>query len=405
MGGRVAVITGALLLLALGVSTALVRKARAATPLNLVYVTSNIGSVANMNSVFAWTNDGAGNLTPVNGSPYLTGGTGFYDPNFKTFSDEADKELIISPTTNRVFTVNANTNTVAVLNVNSDGSLTAVSGSPFASGGQEPLSLAISPGVLNGGLSVLTVDNMADDLNQVDGPANLNTLLVKANGALGTIPNSTVTLGVGANPTQVEAVNTAGSMVAAVQRGDGVTIAPTVFMYELAKNGTLRQQSTSSEAVGQALLGIAVDPIAPVMYVGYPTMTEYSIYKYNTGNGTLGFVKDIPAAGNALCWLAVNSAGSRLYTVEFQSGSVTVYDITHAGSPQELQHFLLSGSNNEPTNLAFDPTGNFLYVLSNVSLHVLNVSATDGTLSETVSPVTIPVPTGERPIGVATLSR
>lgn len=45
---------------------------------NVVYVESNIGKVANQNSVFAWTNDGQGNLTPIAGAPFLTGGTGFY---------------------------------------------------------------------------------------------------------------------------------------------------------------------------------------------------------------------------------------------------------------------------------------------------------------------------------------
>jgi hypothetical protein len=404
-GGRVVAICAALLLAALAVSPVLIHKTHAANPLNLVYVTSNVGSVPNMNSVYAWTNDGAGNLTPVSGSPYLTGGTGFYDPNFATFSDEADKELVISSAANLLFTVNANSNTVAVMNVNTDGSLTPVAGSPFASGGQEPLSLAISPGVLSGGqLSALTVDNMADDPNQVDGAANLNTFVIKSTGVLGTIPNSTVSLGVGANPTQVEAIaGTGQNFVTAVQRGSA-SVAPAVYMFHLA-HGVLKQLHSLQVTVGGALIGLAVDPISPIMYVGYASMNEFNVVQYGTTNGTLTPLKRLPSNGNATCWLAVNSAGTRLYTVNFESGTVNVFDITTAASPVQLQSFLLSGIVPTPTNVAFDTTGQFFYVLTKQSLHVLNVSQIDGTLSETVSPVTIPVPAGELPIGVASLSR
>jgi 6-phosphogluconolactonase (cycloisomerase 2 family) len=404
MGGRVVAICAALLLAALAVSPVLIHKTHAANPLNLVYVTSNVGAVPNMNSVYAWTNDGSGNLTPVNGSPYLTGGTGFYDPGYGSFSDEADNELVISSATNRLFTVNANSNTIAVMNVNTDGSLTPVVGSPFASGGQEPLSLAISPGVLRGGLSLLTVDNMADDPNQVDGAANLNTFVIKSTGVLGTISNSTVSLGVGANPTQVEAIAGSGqNFVTAVQRGSA-SVPPTVYMFHVA-GGVLKQVHSLKVGVGGALIGIAVDPISPTMYVGYPSANEFNVIQYGPTNGTLTALTRIPSDGNATCWMAVNSAGTRLYTVNFLSGTVNVYDITTADSPAQLQSFLLSGTTPMPTNVAFDPTGQFFYVLTQQSLHVLNVSQTDGTLSETVSPVTIPVPAAEVPIGVATLSR
>jgi hypothetical protein len=402
-GGRIVAICAALLLAALVVSPVLIHKAHASNPLNLVYVTSNIGSVPNMNSVYAWTNDGSGNLTPVSGSPYLTGGTGFYDPNYQTFSDEADKELVISSATNRLFTVNADSNTIAVMNVSSTGSLTPVAGSPFASGGQEPLSLAVSNGVLAEGQSVLTVDNMADDPNQADGAASLNTFVITGSGTLGTIPNSTVSLGVGANPTQVEAITGSTNFVAAVGRGSG-SLPPTVYMFHMAR-GVLTLVHDLQVPVGGALIGMAVDPISPTMYVGYPSASQFNVIQYNGTNGALTPLKRLPASGLATCWLAVNTAGTDLYTVNFQSGTVNVYSIATPNSPVMLQSFLLSGASPMPTNVAFDSTGQFLYVLTEQTMHVLNVSQTDGTLSETVSPVTIPVPTGEIPIGVATLSR
>jgi hypothetical protein len=60
------------------------------------------------------------------------------------------------------------------------------------------------------------------------------------------------------------------------------------------------------------------------------------------------------------------------------------------------------------TDLRIDPTGKFLYALSQASagssLHVLNI-ASDGTLSETVAPLILPIPTGNYPIGLATLMK
>src|SRR5580693_3261174 len=52
---------------------------KAASSINLVYVESNIGSTPNSNSVFGFTNSG-GVLTAITGSPFPTGGTGVFDP-------------------------------------------------------------------------------------------------------------------------------------------------------------------------------------------------------------------------------------------------------------------------------------------------------------------------------------
>src|SRR5215472_17508098 len=105
---------------------------------NLVYVNANI-SVSGQNAVLAFVNDGAGNLTPVAGSPFLTGGTGVSAAGSGAQIDN-DGEIIINPEGTLLFAVNGNSNNVAVFKIQSDGSLVAVSGSPFASGGIQPAS-------------------------------------------------------------------------------------------------------------------------------------------------------------------------------------------------------------------------------------------------------------------------
>ena len=53
--------------------------------LNLVYVQTNTGlcpaCVANKNAILGFSNDGTGRLALLKGAPYLTGGTGLYEPN------------------------------------------------------------------------------------------------------------------------------------------------------------------------------------------------------------------------------------------------------------------------------------------------------------------------------------
>src|SRR6516162_7082847 len=72
----------------------------------VIYVESNIGQVANMNSVYAWVNDGAGHLSALSGSPFLTGGTGNYVPQKAVATVfQADQEVVINPLNKTLLTV------------------------------------------------------------------------------------------------------------------------------------------------------------------------------------------------------------------------------------------------------------------------------------------------------------
>src|SRR5207248_7534466 len=126
--------------------------------LNLVYFESNIGSVSGQNSVYGFSNDGAGNLTALPGSPYLTGGTGVYDPGGLSASFDADGQVIINQAGTQLFAVNGNSNNISVFDINADGSLTPVAGSPFPSGGSDPASLSLDE-TLGGGQALLAVGN------------------------------------------------------------------------------------------------------------------------------------------------------------------------------------------------------------------------------------------------------
>ncbi|MBA3916900.1 MAG: hypothetical protein H0X25_24270 [Acidobacteriales bacterium] len=176
---------------------------------NLIYVESNIGSVSSMNSVIGYSNDGSGQLTPLPGSPYLTHGTGVYSPtDHNPFF--ADGQVITNPEGTLLFAVNGHTNSIAAFNINSDGSLTTVAGSPFSSGGRQPAGLGFADNVLPSNTSVLTVVNKDLDVSQPAGVPNYKTFKVSTSGTLTGIPNSVVTLAAGSSRHRPQSAKTAG---------------------------------------------------------------------------------------------------------------------------------------------------------------------------------------------------
>jgi 6-phosphogluconolactonase (cycloisomerase 2 family) len=115
-------------------------------------------------------------------------------------------------------------------------------------------------------------------------------------------------------------------------------------------------------------------------------------------------VGTVPNNGAAICWLAVNSAGTRLYTSETESATITVYDLTAATNPVQLQQLTLANGAATVSNLAFDPTGAYLYALVARSIHVLPVDG-NGLISDTLAAVTIPGPLSEKPLGLAVVRK
>jgi 6-phosphogluconolactonase (cycloisomerase 2 family) len=178
-------------------------------------------------------------------------------------------------------------------------------------------------------------------------------------------------------------------------------------------SGYIVEQNFAGPPVAGALvLGMSANPLASTgidryIYVGLPSLSEVGVYEY-AGNGKIYFQRAVPNPGLAVCWTAVNAAGTYLYTAESNSGTVTVYSLTHAGSPVQVQHYALATTTGvttpAPANLAFDPTGGFLYVLDNLNsvLHVLTVNSSTGQVSEPNPPIVLGSPAGEEALGLAT---
>jgi DNA-binding beta-propeller fold protein YncE len=390
----------------------------------VVYVESN-DTAANKNGVFAFAQGPDGSLTPVPGSPFPTAGMGVGNPTQGLGPDDSDQEILLSADGLHLFAVNAGSNTIAVFDVHADGSLTPIAGSPFSSGGINPVSVGIA------GSFLYVVNQDQDPAQNADaGSPGYFTLPLAANGSLAAATSMAVA---GKSP-QVALTTPNGKLLFGVD-----------FMAPLANaQGPLRAfaigaDGTLTAAPGTPLalpvvdggsppgtplaLGLAVHPTQSILYVGFVLRKEIGVYTYDAASGALTYVTSAPLSGPAPCWVRANATGSRIYTTTTGDNGVSVLDTSLPLAPTEKEHLILNdegpfydaGGSGSPTSQSYEenlsPDGKYLFVLSQRTtldstvttgnvLHVLRVAG-DGTVSETVADVPLDVAVGVRPQGVA----
>jgi hypothetical protein len=358
---------------------------------DVIYLESNSTAA---NSVFAFKFDFAKAPTLISITP--TGGIGVFDKTFALGPFDSDQNLIENPEGTLLFAVNSGSNSIAVFRINSDGSLTAVDGSPFPSGGSDPVSLG-----LNG--TILTVVNKDQDPAQNDNLVlpNYTTFSVSRNGALTPIPGSTASVAYGSSPSQA-LIASRGSVVFGADFLGGL-----LQSFRLDEDGRLRQNLPQalpdSVFTGQTAphgpLGMRTHPNLPILYVDITLINEVAVYTYD-GRGNLSFVRAVADSGAAPCWAVVNHAGTRLYATNTGDNSIEVYDLTDPFNPVDIQHFVMEGTTGAPFSTVIDESGQWLYVSSEQStatattaanaFHTLKVNS-DGMLSEPFPPTVLPI--------------
>ena len=383
-----------------------------------VYVETNI-KTSNGNSIAAFARQADGSLKPVTGSPFLTGGAGIQFTGTAAGAPDSDQDIITNLDHTLLFAVNSGSDSIAVFHIHGDGSLTPVKGSPFPSGGNNPVSLDLVGNVL------LVVNKSGDPGRPSAILPNYTTLYLQPDGTLeptGDTSNdsaksftSTVSVEVGGSPTQVHVVpNT--DLIFGTDFMGGL-----IQRFRFNVDGRLRQlppvalpaSEFSDTTTPRLPLGVWHHPYLPLLYVGFVTDSKLGVYQYSL-DGQLKFLRAVPNSGKAICWIRTNREGTRLYTTDTATNSVTVYNIVNPETPIEIQNFVLSGLGNV---LQFDLStdGKSLYALSSRGsdsipqgqgneLHSLAIAA-DGTLSEKLAPTVFSEPDSTRPQGVTVVSK
>ena len=370
---------------------------------HVVYTQTN--DVAN--AIVAFRRDDEGRLTLLPGAPFATGGKGVIDPSFELGPLDTDQNVLIDHDRRLLFAVNSGSNSIAVFRIRPhDGALEPVRGSPFPSGEVNPVSIG-----LRGDQIVIINQDMDPAQNTPGVSPSIVPRHVTEDGRIVKFPaDTTISLPPGSAPSQALTANDRPFVF------DAQFLGGRLASYRLFPNGRLLanppQPLPASEAVGGTAplpLGLWANPDVRQLYVGFVTVNKIGVYTWDE-DGVPIFERTVANSGKAICWLRTHRAGTRLYTANTGSSTVSVYDTTDPDEPKEIQAVHTSGPG-ALFQLALDPTERFLYVIGQRgshaapgnALHVLAVDDEDGTLSEVPSspmPITVQSPDA-RPQGVA----
>lgn len=378
---------------------------------HVLYVESNV-TQAGRNSILAYRIAPDGSLHPLIGSPFLTGGTGYYDSSFKLGPFDNDQNVILNGDRSILYAVNGGSNTIAALRLDRDGSPTPLPGSPFATGGSTPVSLGLHQNTL------VTVDSAEDPAQATANggkPAlpKLSVSRVGFDGRLALEPYASATLPAGSNPTQALTTSTGPFVFSAEFPGGGNLLS----FYQAPDGRLIPADKVALPLVSgtQALpLGLWAHPTAPYLYVGFPNpdpdLNKVGVYTWDDA-GRLRFIRVASNSGGATCWIRSSRDGRRLYTSNTADQSVSVYDSSDPANPVEIQH-LAAGGVGGYEEISLDPEERFLYVLEQENsaasvgnsgkVHVLRIDERSGLLTALDNlTITLPLPPNTRPLGVA----
>lgn len=345
------------------------------------------------NSILAFQNNGTGTPTFLGSTP--AGGIGVYDGTFALGPFDSDQNLITNHEGTLLFAVNSGSNSIAVFNITATG-LTPVAGSPFPSGGSDPVSLGLHDDVL------VVVNKDQDPAQNPDlVQPNYTTFRVSRSGALTPISGSTVSVAYGSSPSQA-LVASHGPFVFGADFLGGLLqsfhLDPRAHLHQNLPQALPTSLFTGQTAAHQPL-GMRTNPNVPVLYVDITGLSEVAVYSY-FGFGMPSFVTAVPDSGKAPCWATVNHAGTRLYLTNTGDNSIEVYDLTNPFNPVDIQHFVMDSTTGGVFSTVIDASDQWLYVSSEQSsatattaanaFHSLQIDA-NGLLSEPFSPAVLPI--------------
>lgn len=336
------------------------------------------GNTAGANTVAAYARAADGSLTPTPGSPFQVGGVGLG----KGLGSQGAIQL--SDNNQFLLAVDAGSNEISVLRTNADGSLTPVPGSPFSSGGVEPVSIAVHKSLVY----------VANDGNATTS-ANYTGFTLTSRGQLVPLPNSTVNAPGAANDLGDVLFDHSGLKLVGTE-----VASSSIDSFRVNPQGYL-QAAPGSPYAGQGLgaFGSVFRPTNPNQLfvtnahnVGNDVGTVSAFDVAN--DGSLSSIGASPFADlqNAPCWAAITPDGKYLFAINTGSGTVSRFsidgggDLTLVGSTPVNDEGGVGG-----TDPAISSDGQNLYINETAAHGVAEMTIDGGTLTELPgSPVALP---------------
>ena len=343
-----------------------------------VYVNDN---TAGTNTVAAFARRGDGQLTPVPGSPFATGGAG-------TGAGLASQGAVqVSSDGRFVIAVDAGSDQISVLRIEPGGALELVPGNPVSSRGVQPVSVAEH-------------DGLVYVANAGAGGANYTGFTLSEGGHLRPLAGSTVSLPDAAQPGDV-LFNTTGTHLAGTRVGTSQ-----IDSFSVGADGRL------TAAPGSPFPAQGPGPFGSEFRPTNPSQLFVSNAHGGTGNGTVSAFRvardatllsigssPFADAQTAPCWVEISHDGRYLFTVNTGSGSISSYAIAADGGLTLLGSTPVSAQGGVgAVDARLSTNGESLYVNESRvdAIGVFGVSG--GSLTELGS---VSLPAGATPAGLA----
>lgn len=351
-----------------------------------VYVNDN---TTGTNTIGAFTRHSDGTLSALAGSPFAIGGAG----TGSTIGSQGALQL--SADGRYLLAVDAGSNEISVARILPNGTLLPA-GSPVWSGGVKPVSIAVH-------------GNLIYVANSGDPSPNLSGFTLNPGGQLRPLAGSTVSLPTGSTPSDVLFNGTGTNLVAALV---GPTFSGPSFVasYAVGANGLLTAAPGSPFAAqAPGTIGSEFRPTNPSQLfvsnahagAGAGSVSAYSV----AGDGTLNPISGSPYADNqtAPCWVEISHDGQYLFTVNTAVPSISRYSIAANGALTLISPAVgfqnPGGQTVAPLDLRLDPSGSFLYVVDSHLDAVSAFAVSGGNLTELPSSP-IALPAGATPFGI-----
>jgi 6-phosphogluconolactonase len=347
-----------------------------------VYVNDN---TAGANTVAGFDRHADGSLTPISGSPFATGGagTGGTVPSQGALQISDDGKYLLA--------VDAGSNEISVLRISHDGALRQIDGGTVPSGGLEPVSIAV-----HGRLAYVA--------NGGDGGSNYTGFTLNGGGRLRPLAASTVPLPDGAAPGDV-LFNSTGTNLLGVRVNTSL-----IDSFAVGSDGRLE------EAPGSPFAAQGAGPFGSEFRPTNPSQVFVSNAHNGGGNGTVSAF-DVATDGSlatvdgspfpdfqtAPCWVEISHDGQFLFAVNTGSDSISRYAIAPDGSLALLGNTPLGGGVSTPFDARLAPDGGTLWVLDTGSATVSGFAVAGGTLAELSSSPTS-LPAGATAFGIVVTS-
>ena len=339
------------------------------------------GNTAGSNTIAAFDRHADGTLTPMHGSPFAAGGAG-------TGSGIGSQgSLQITADGKYLLAVDAGSNEISVLRINSDGELNPVGGGPVSSGGIEPVSVAV-----HGGLVYVA--------NAGNGGSNYTGFTLNPGGHLRPLADSTFSLPDNSTPGDV-LFNGDGTKLVGVRVNTSV-----IDSFTVGADGRLTAALNSPfDAQGMGPFGSEFRPTdASQLFVSnaHGGTNNGTVSAFSDGSdGTLTSIgtSPFPDSQTAPCWVEIAKDGQTLFAVNTGSNNISSYSIAADGSLSVIGSTPLRSPAKGAEDARLAPDGQTLWVVDTGAGAISAFGVSGGTLTELPSsPTTLPA--GSAPFGI-----